>query len=414
MKKYVLLVTDSYPPEVRSASHLMQELALEFHQRGHDVTVITTFPEYNLAEHINLETIPACRVESEIKIIRVRTLPIHFVGFLLRGIGVLTLPWFFIRGIRKYIKEPIDRVLVYSPPLPLAAVGKWCAQRYKASYILNVQDLFPQNAIDLGILQNQMLIKFFRWMERRAYGDANRVTVHSLGNQDFLLKSTCIEAEKTSILHNWVDTVPFDAAEDTGVFRKRYGLEGKFVVLFAGVIGPAQGLDILLDIGQRLKDTEEIVFLVVGDGTEKDHLAEQAQLRGLTNLHFHPFVSKNVYPALVKEADVGLVCLSHKMKTPTVPGKFQTYMAAGIPVMGILNTGSDGIAILKDSGAGFAALSGDVDQATEVLRKLYSMSDKERQEIGAKGRKYVEQFFTKEVCISEIEGLFDNIEGSKE
>ena len=410
MQSHTLLITDSYPPEIRSASHLMYELAQALHTRHHTVSVITTFPQYNLAESQQGRNLPEISDEEGIRVIRIHTFPIHNVGFLRRGIGVLSLPGAFIRGIKKHIKTPIDRVLVYSPPLPLAKAGAWVAQKYHARYLLNVQDIFPQNAIDLGIMKNHLLIHFFKRMEHKAYQRADHVTVHSTGNREFLLKEQIVEPEKLSILHNWVDPEPFDKTTRTNTFRKRFGLENRFIVLFAGVLGPAQGLDTVIHLAEKTKDIEEIVYLLVGDGTEKDRLQHAAQSRKLHSIQFRPFVSKEEYPSLVKEVDVVLVCLSSQMKTPVVPGKLQGYMAAQIPVLATLNAESDGFAIIHDSQCGFVALSEDTEQAATHLRTLYKMSPEARMALGQNGRRYVEKYFAKDVCVSEIEHIFSSID----
>ena len=159
----ILLVTDSYPPEIRSASHLMLELAVELKRREHDVSVVTTWPEYNLDQTNDRKTFNELEIEGGISIIRVKTLPHHNVNYFLRGLAQLLMPVQLLLKLRKYQIKP-DAVVVYSPPLPLALVGSWL-RRKGARNLLNVQDLFPQNAIDLGILKNPQQIKFFRKLE---------------------------------------------------------------------------------------------------------------------------------------------------------------------------------------------------------------------------------------------------------
>ena len=146
----ILLVTDSYPPEIRSASHLMLELAQELTHRGHQVTVITTWPEYNLDQNENKKSFKALELENGIKVIRVKTLPHHNVNYIVRGLSQLIMPLQFLLKLYRHQIKP-DAVVVYSPPLPLALVGSWLGHR-GARTLLNVQDLFPQNAIYLGIL----------------------------------------------------------------------------------------------------------------------------------------------------------------------------------------------------------------------------------------------------------------------
>ena len=129
----ILLVTDSYPPEIRSASHLMLELAEELHHRGHRVTVITTWPEYNLDQAEAPRAFDEIEVENGITVIRVRTLPHHNVNYIVRGISQLLMPVQFLMKLRRHRIRP-DAAIVYSPPLPLALVGPTLRLMDRADY----------------------------------------------------------------------------------------------------------------------------------------------------------------------------------------------------------------------------------------------------------------------------------------
>ena len=402
---HILLVTDSYPPEIRSASHLMQELAEGLRDRGYKITVVTSYPQYNLSEKTETKRFDEFTVEDGINILRIKTLPHHMVNFVVRGISQLTMPYIFVSKINKYLKYKFDIVIVYSPPLPLAAIGKAIKKRHGAKFILNIQDIFPQNAIDLGILKKKFMITFFRKMEKKAYEDADKVTVHSDGNREFFLNAKQIPEDKIHILHNWIDMHSYKDVVNANLFRKKFKLENKFIFLFAGVIGPSQGLDLIIEIAGRLREVHDICFLLVGDGSEKKRLIEMTKDYGLKNVVFNPFISKNDYPGLVKEADVGVVCLNSKNKTPVVPGKMMGYMAASVPVVAFLNRESDGHKIIEDAGCGYSAISGNPDKAVEIIRRICDEKDK-LQQYGENGFEYARTHFSKNVCIENLEKLF--------
>ncbi len=401
----ILLVTDSYPPEIRSASHLMQELAEGLRDRGHKITVATSYPSYNLTDELRRKVFPEYAKEDNITIIRVKTLPHHKVNFIIRGISQLSIPYIFLSKINKYLKDKLDIVIVYSPPLTLARVGKVIKRRSGARFIFNVQDIFPQNAIDLGVLKNKFLIKFFENIEKNAYKSADRIVVHSKGNRDFVVNIKGASENKVHILHNWIDITTFVGRKRTGMFRRKYGLENEFIFLFAGVIGPSQGLDLILDIANNIKDMEDICFLIVGDGMEKERLLRRTKELRLKNIIFKPFVSKEDYPALVKDADVGLVCLSSLNTTPVVPGKILGYMAASVPVIAFLNKESDGHKIISDAHCGYSEISDNVVTATQSIMKIYNERDRLKG-YGENGFNYVKNNFEKNVCISCLENLF--------
>jgi len=375
----------------------MQELAEGLVKRGFCVCVATTYPAYNLAEKSDNDY-PEVSLENGINVIRIKTLPHHKVNFIVRGLSQVTMPYLFLKKIKQYC-DKVDSVLVYSPPLPLSIVGEKVKKLFGAKYVLNVQDIFPQNAIDLGVLRNRLLISYFKRLEERAYREADIVTVHSEGNYNFLMERYPHLGNKLKVLHNWMDTQEFEGIQVNGAFRKKYSLENKFIVLFAGVMGPSQGLTFLLQVAEKVKEFSEIVFLLVGDGMEKEELVRKAELKGLQNVIFAPFVPKKEYPSLVKECNVGLVSLTNQNKTPVVPGKLLGYMAAGIPVLAFLNKESDGHAIVHKAQCGYSSIWGDTETAISNLLKLYK--DKSNT-LGQNGFRYVKSHFSREEILEQI------------
>lgn len=400
----ILLVTDAYPPEIRSASHLMQELAEELQHRGHSISILTCYPRYNLAEEVLEKQYPESVYENGIHVIRVRTPPHHKVSFVIRGLSQLLLPAMLLLKLKRHIRNRLDCVLVYSPPLPLYVIGSYLKSRMGALYLLNVQDLFPQNAIDLGILKNRMLIGVFEWLEQRAYKSASVVTVHSESNRRFLIERERIARRKIEVLHNWVDMDMSKEREPHSSFRSRFELEGKFVFFFGGVIGPAQGLDLLVRCAARLRHEEDIAVLIVGDGSAKESLSRTARNYEIRNVLFESFVSKQEYSALLSEIDVGVVCLSPKNRTPVVPGKILGYMAASVPILAFLNRESDGHEIIRKANCGLTAVSDDEETAVNLMLKMYS-DRKSMQRLGRRGYEYALQHFSKEVCMDHLEEI---------
>lgn len=397
----ILLVSDAYPPEIGSGAKLMAELAGELALRGHSVTVLTGWPSYKLAQSHRADQFAERMVEGKVQVLRTQTLPLHNSNFITRGFAQLFAPYQFWRVLKKHEPRPFDAVLVYTPPLPLASVGAW-AKREGARFVLNVQDIFPQNAIDLGILNNPLAIALFRWIERRAYAGADTITAHSEGNRELLIAANPSIASKLIVLHNWVDMeVPAQAAKD---FRKEFGLEGKFVAVYGGVTGPAQGLEVILDVAGRVRDLSDLVFLIVGEGTEKAKLEARARQEGLTNVLFKPFVAQDLYPSLLLSSDIGFLTLSPKMKTPVVPGKILGYMAMSLPVLAIVNRESDAHGIIWDAKCGFACNSDDLDDAEKLTRSLYAQRDK-LAAMGARGRGYAVANFSKPFIADSIERM---------
>lgn len=404
--KNILIVADVYPPEVSSAAHLMQELAEGLKKRGHNIWVATSYPKHYLPKEFQKKVFEEFCEENNVKIIRIKTLPLHKVNFIIRGISQLLLPFLFFRKVKKYVNN-LDAVIVYSPPLPLALIGGMIKRKYIAKFILNIQDIFPQNAIDLGILKGwkyKPAIWLFEWIERKVYKTADKITFHSEGGMKFLMEKKGVNPRKIATIYNWVDVASYQNLTKNLSFRKQWGLENKFIILFAGIMGPAQGMEFVAEVAKGVSDIKDIVFLLVGDGMEKGKIEKLIKEYDLENIIIKPFVSKEEYPYLVKDADVGLVCLSSNNKTPFVPGKFLGYMAAGKPVLAFLNKESDGFTLIEKSKCGYAATSEDIGLAAELVKQVYNQKS-ELREIGDNGFRYVNENLALDVVLRKIEEL---------
>ena len=402
----ILILTDPYPPQLYSISLMMQQLAVELTSRGNEVTVITPWLKDNGSGKAS-KVAEGLSIENGVRVVRVKTLPLHKVNFIIRGISQLILPYLFWQTIRKYCKSKIDVVIVYSPPLPLALLGDKIKKKYGAKFILNIQDIFPQSAIDLHIMTNNMLIKYFESLEERAYRGADKITSHTITSRDFLIQEKNVPSDKIHYIPNWIEVGPYinEGLSRPINFRTRLSIESKFIFLFAGVMGQSQGLDLIIKAATTLKHITEICFLFLGDGMEKDELVKLSEAKHLENVIFHPFISQEDYSELLKEVDFGMISLSPKVKTPVIPGKILGYMAASIPIVAIINKESDGHKMIEDAKCGYSIIS---DASPEEIGKLFlkCFNDREKLRImGENGHKYVLSNFTKEICIDNLIGL---------
>lgn len=396
----IVLVTVTYPPEVRAIAGMMRELAEGLQTRGHEVTVVTSRPLMGVGPTAPEET-KIASVENGILVLRAPVLPCYRRSYIIRGLAQLLMPGRFVRLLARHGRHRADGVIVYSPPLTLASVGERLVHRGCRRFLLNIQDIFPQNAIDLGILKNKFLIAFFECMEANAYARADAITCHTVSSTRLLNTQKHIPQSKLSTVPNWIDCRPYEKAEP-GDFRRRYGIpDGSFVLLFSGIIGPSQELDLMLETARSTADLP-VQYLVVGDGSEKKRLAEKARRMGLTNVRFEPYVGPAEYPSLVKEMDAGLICLSARNKTPVIPGKVLGFMAARKPVIAFLNGESDGHALIRESGCGYSCFSGDGEAREAIVRRMYAGASAG---MGNKGYEYVEKNFSCEACIDAIERL---------
>ena len=401
----ILILTEAFPPEIRSASHLLYELAESLVEKGFKVTVITRFPKdyINKIEEKYISKLFLREKMGGINVIRLNSFSFLRHIPLIRGLSQFVLSGLLVIG--GIISGRQDIILAYSPPLPLGISAYLLGKIKRAPFIFNVQDIFPQSVIDLGLLKSKVLIKISEAMEKFIYEKARYITVHSEGNGENIIYKN-INSEKIVTIYNWVDTdliKPIKSQDNN--FRRKNNLNSKSVVSFAGVMGFAQGLDIVIDCAELLKSYKDILFLLVGDGVKKEGLMKRTKDMQLNNIKFLPPQPKEIYPSILYASDICLVTLDKSVKTPVVPAKLLNIMASGCPVVASMNLKGDAPKIIRDAKCGYCVEADDVDGFSKAILKLYN-NPKLRDEFGMNGRKYVVEHFSRKVCIEKYEKLF--------
>lgn len=406
----IMMLALNFPPEINSAAHLILDLGSEFVRRGHNVTVVTGFPSYSF----DPSTLPAkyrsglwMRETVEgIEVVRSRTLHMPRHVPVLRGIDqVATALGFSLAGTFLPRTRP-DAILVYSPPMFLGLSG-WVLRMFRgAKVVLNVQDLFPQNAIDLGILKSNFLIALFRRVESFLYRNLDAVAVHSGGNRDHVVRCGG-KLDRTFVVFNPVDTKNIIPGNRNSAFRNRHRIgEEESIVSFAGVLGYAQDLDTVIKAAALMKDPDNVIFYIVGDGVEKSRLMREAG--GLKNVRFLPMLERDHYLELLHASDVCLVTLRGEMKTPVVPGKIMSIMAAGRPLVASLPLDGDAPRMIQDAGCGICVEPEDPRKLVEAIKTVLANPSLAAQ-YSRDGRTYVEANCSLEGCAAAYERIFNEI-----
>lgn len=394
--KRVLLLTISYPPVLNSAARLFSELAESLRKRNYHVTVITTVPQRYVAN--DKEISPRVEELNGVEVFRLPMIPLPKHLPLFRGFEHFFVAFqYWLKGssLPRY-----EAVIVYSPPLPLALAGIKLAQRWRGKAIVNVQDLYPQSVIDLGLLRSRFLVSLARRMERWVYRYADFITVHSEGNREYMVAHGA-NVKKVFVISNWVDLEKYKPGPLRNAFRELYDLEDSFVVSYAGVMGFAQGVDDILRAAAILeREIPTLSLVLAGSGVELAKLKKLSKALGLKSVRFLPHLSEQNYIGLLQASDICLVTLVKDLRTPVVPGKLQCIMAVGRPAVCSTPSTSDAKRILEESGAGIWVEAGDHKALAGAILKLYS-DPALRDEMGRKGRLYAEAHFDKERCINQ-------------
>ncbi|WP_198470855.1 glycosyltransferase family 4 protein [Acetomicrobium sp. S15 = DSM 107314] len=396
MPRKILLLTISYSPVLNSAARLFSELAEHLKKKSFCVTVITSMPQRYVAD--DKEKFPEEEELNGVKVYRLPMISLPKRVPLLRGFEHFFVAFqYWLKGRRLTCH---DAVIVYSPPLPLTMAGIKLAQKWKGISIVNVQDLYPQSVIDLGLLKNPLLISLARWIERWAYRYADFITVHSEGNRKYVIEHGVAE-DRAYVVPNWVDLEKYRPGPLKNSLRERLGLADSFVVSYAGVMGFAQGVDDILKAAAPLeKEIRNFALVLAGSGVELPKLKKLSQDLGLKSVHFLPHLPEEEYIELLQASDACLVTLVKSLRTPVVPGKLQCIMAVERPAICSTPATSDAKRILEESKAGIWADAGDYDALARAIFELYSDSNL-RGEMGRKGRLYAEEHFDKEKCIDQ-------------
>lgn len=361
----ILILAHYYPPEMGGAAARLHGLARWMAHDGHDVTVVTAFPNY-----------PSGQFPDEYKG-KFHTNEM-LDGVNLRRTWVYTSPqrssW---RRIANYLSFTItgtlnglaaggdfDVVLVSSPPLFIGLAGWIISRLRRVPFVFDIRDIWPDVAVEAGeFAPDGKVTRLANWLANFLYGKADHMTPVT----EYKFKKLAdigVPAEKMTVVTNGVD-LDYVAAAETGDMRAELGLEHKFIVLYAGLLGIAQGVDIAIRAAGRLREQKEIHFVIVGDGVKRAELYEQTRALGLTNVTMLPRQPREKIPSFLTMADVCLVPLVSKQINDAVPSKLLEAWAYGRPV--ILAAGGESADIVQQCQGGLVIEPGDDGQLADAV-----------------------------------------------
>lgn len=394
----ILIVVDRYSPEARSAAHLYEDLAKGLVRRGHEVAVVAKKPTENLP---NGSEIPGEEVRDGVRVVRMRSYLGEPRSTWLKGLDQAL---FALRvWVRLQFLESPEVVLVYSPPLLLAAA---CAVA-RHPLVVNLHDIYPRTAVELGRLNSPALIAAAAWLENFVYRRARRFVVPAPDSVLYLTDEKGIPKDRVRLCYNWVDLKATPAGDGDG-FRKAHDLEGRFLVTYAGLVGVAQNLSGVIDAARKSKADASLLFLVIGEGSELTRWRREAE--DLANIRFMPTLPREAYLESLRASDACLLALSADLKSPAIPGKLPNIMAVAKPVLAVVPEGSAAARTVLEAGCGLVSSPGDGAALLDAVNRL--RADPElRTRLGEAGRRFAEERFSLNGAILAFEtALFDVVE----
>lgn len=396
---HILIMAQHYAPEDVSGAVLATELAEGLAQRGHKVTFVTCAPNYPYGRVFSGYRNALCFLEERngVTIIRVWSHITPSRSFWSRIWNSATFSIMALLG--GMTAEKPDVIFSYSPPLPLG-VSAWLLVRlWHIPWVLRVEDLYPDTAIAMGVLRNRYAISLFKELEKLLYGKATRISLISEGFRKNLLAKG-VPPEKLSVAPVWADADEIKPLPKENGFRQKLGIQGKFVVLYAGNLGLTSALEDVIAGAALLRNHSDVVFLVVGEGVKKDALVQQAG--GLEQVIFLPFQPRSSIPEMFAAADLGLVTLNANSSPYSMPSKVFNVMASGRPVMAITPPESEVALLLETAQCGI-----NVGNPQMFAQKILEIKGDPRlmNRWGENGRSFLVEYFSKKKCLDLYESV---------
>jgi colanic acid biosynthesis glycosyl transferase WcaI len=408
----VLVCCPHFHPDVAPTGEVMTSIATGLVGEGHQLHVITSFPWYR--RHALEPGWGGALVRHEDtawgRISRVHPFPTDKQNIPARALafGGFTLLTAFEALIDRFRPEI---VFAMSPPLTLGAAGWAAARLRRVPFVFNIQDVFPDVAVQLGLLTGRRVIATARALERWTYRHADAVTVLSddlAENVRAKLGGGDAAATKTRVIPNFVDTDRIQPGPKENAYRREYGLTGKRVVMYAGNVGLSQSLELVLDAAAATTD-DDVVFVVNGAGAALEDLRRRAAT--LPNVAFVDLQPRERLGEVLAAADVHVVPLKRGLARASVPSKTYSILAAGRPVVASVDAGTEVARTVEGAGAGLAVAPEDPEAFTKAIRRLLDAPD-EAAAMGAAGRRFVEGWASPAAVARQYSALFHELRGA--
>ena len=353
----IALIADVFPPLRSSGAIQLRDLSHELVRQGHRLTVM--IPASDIDQPWLLEKL------GGVEVLRLKSPSTKDMSYARRTMGEFLMPFAMRRNLRKSPLADVrwDGVIWYAPTIFLGPIVNTLKKASACPSYLIIRDIFPEWAVDMGLLGRGLPYRFLKVVEAYQYSVADVIGVQTPANLPYFSRAGLKPDQRVEVLQNWLAHAP-----NTGcsISVANSALAGRTIFVYAGNMGVAQGMGILIDLAERLRSREDIGFLFVGRGSDAQLLRDEAIRRELGNVVFYDEIAPEEIPGLYAQCHAGIVALDPRHKTHNIPGKFLTYMQAGLPVLASINPGNDLIQTIEGERVGRVC----TDQSLESLERL--------------------------------------------
>jgi glycosyltransferase involved in cell wall biosynthesis len=396
-----------FPPELNGGATRASELAKLWSMAGHQVTILTGFPN-----HPNGVIPEGYRgkwfMEESVDGYQVRRTFVYATpnkGSFKRILNHISLAISSVLG--SLFKARPDVIIASSPPLFLGISGYILSKLKRVPYIFEVRDIWPQQAVDLEMLRNRHVIRAMEALEFFLYKHAAKV-VGVAQSTKLELTERGLEPEKIEIVFNGTDLEKFSPGQADMALKEQLGLQDKFVVSYIGTIGLSQGLAVLVEVAKSLeREYADIHFLVIGDGAQRDKLLAMRDEMGLQNMTFLPPQPRSIVPDLYRLSDITVVALRDvPLFKSTIPSKIFEIMSCGTPM--ILAVDGEARRIVSEAGGGICISPEDSAAMAEAISRLYNEPTLLSQ-VAVHGRAYVRAHYDRELLAQQYKDILQDV-----
>ncbi len=387
----ILFLTLAYP-EGEEASNLYIDLMRDLKSKGNSVYVVTACERRN-----NKET--SYVIQQGINVLRVKTGNIQKTNLIEKGISTILIETQFMKAIRKFMPSVKFDLIIYStPPITFSKVIKMIKDRDGAKSYLLLKDIFPQNAVDMGMMkEGGVLHKLFRNKEEKLYKISDYIGCMSEANKKYVINhNNFINPSIVEVCPNSISPKEIQKVNniDKKLLKEKLGIPSEsLLIIYGGNLGKPQGIDFLIDIARSNKENNKVFFMVVGNGTEYSSLKEFVDIEKPKNFILKEHLAKKEYEELVKISDVGLILLDKRFTIPNFPSRLLSYMEYSLPVIAATDVNTDIKHCLEDGNLGMWCKSGDLDSFNNIINRFIEDSELLK-EMSINSRKYLEEKYT--------------------
>lgn len=369
------------------------DLIREFVKSNHRVYIISPTEKRNQQ--------PTRLINNEnYKLLKLQIGNIQKTNMVEKGISTITLESKFKIGIKKFFSDiKFDLVLYSTPPITLQKAVEYVKKRDNAKTYLLLKDIFPQNAVDLGIIKKTglegIIYRKFKIKEKKLYELSDYIGCMSKANKDFIIKyNSEIDSTIVEVCPNSIDPLKIDSdAKNRIQIRNKYNIPlDKTVFIYGGNLGKPQGIDFIIECLKANKYNNQVYFIIVGSGTEFDKLSCFFEKENLDNAQLFEQLPKKEYELLANTCDIGLIFLDKRFTIPNFPSRILSYMQASMPVLAATDVNTDIGKVIEEGRFGFWCESGDIMEFNKKLNKLCDINL--RKSMGKNARAYLKNNYT--------------------